>query len=31
MTTTYDPHDPTYLDEASVRDELTRVYDLCHG
>jgi glycerol-3-phosphate dehydrogenase subunit C len=31
MTTTYDPKDPTYLDEASVRDELTRVYDLCHG
>jgi len=31
MTTTYDPHDPKYLDEADVRDELTRVYDLCHG
>ncbi|MDW3213429.1 MAG: heterodisulfide reductase-related iron-sulfur binding cluster [Ilumatobacteraceae bacterium] len=31
MTTTYDPKDPTYLDEASVREELTRVYDLCHG
>lgn len=31
MTTTYDPHDPKYLDEADVRQELTRVYDLCHG
>ena len=31
MTTTYDPHHPKYLDEADVRDELTRVYDLCHG
>ncbi len=31
MTTTYDPHHPTYLDESSVREELTRVYDLCHG
>ena len=31
MTTTYDPKDPKYLDEADVRDELTRVYDLCHG
>ena len=31
MTITYDPHDPTYLDEGDVRDELTRVYDLCHG
>ena len=31
MTITYDPHHPTYLDEADVRDELTRVYDLCHG
>ena len=31
MTTTYDPHDPAYLDEADVRQELTRVYDLCHG
>jgi Fe-S oxidoreductase len=31
MTTTYDPHHPKYLDEKDVRDELTRVYDLCHG
>jgi Fe-S oxidoreductase len=31
MTTTYDPHHPKYLDEADVREELTRVYDLCHG
>jgi glycerol-3-phosphate dehydrogenase subunit C len=31
MTVTYDPHHPLYLDEADVRDELTRVYDLCHG
>jgi len=31
MTVTYDPHHPQYLDEADVRDELTRVYDLCHG
>lgn len=31
MTTTYDPHHPLYLDEADVRDEMTRVYDLCHG
>ena len=31
MTTTYDPKHPKYLDEADVRAELTRVYDLCHG
>ena len=31
MTITYDPKHPNYLDEADVRDELTRVYDLCHG
>ena len=31
MTTTYDPKDPVYFDEADVRNELTRVYDLCHG
>jgi Fe-S oxidoreductase len=30
MTTTYDPKHPKYLEEADVRDELTRVYDLCH-
>lgn len=28
---TADPHDPAYLDEKSVRDELTRVFDLCIG
>jgi glycerol-3-phosphate dehydrogenase subunit C len=31
MTTTYDPKHPKYVDEADVRNELTRVYDLCHG
>ncbi len=31
MTTTYDPKDPVYFAEADVREELTRVYDLCHG
>ncbi len=31
MTTLYDPKHPLYLDEADVREELTRVYDLCHG
>src|SRR5262245_112125 len=31
MTTTYNPKDPAYLDEADVRGELTRVYDICHG
>ncbi|HVC25153.1 MAG TPA: heterodisulfide reductase-related iron-sulfur binding cluster [Acidimicrobiales bacterium] len=31
MTTTYDPYDPRYLDEADMRQELERVYDLCHG
>ncbi|MGA7756700.1 MAG: heterodisulfide reductase-related iron-sulfur binding cluster [Ilumatobacteraceae bacterium] len=31
MTTTYDPKHPLYFDEADVREELTRVYDLCHG
>jgi Fe-S oxidoreductase len=31
VTTTYDPRDPRYFDEADLRDELTRVYDLCHG
>jgi glycerol-3-phosphate dehydrogenase subunit C len=30
MTTTYDPKHPAYLDEADVRGELTRVYDICH-
>ena len=31
MTTIYDPHHPKYLDEADVRNEMTRVYDLCQG
>ncbi|MFM8310676.1 MAG: heterodisulfide reductase-related iron-sulfur binding cluster [Ilumatobacteraceae bacterium] len=31
MTITYEPKHPKYLDEADVREELTRVYDLCHG
>ena len=31
MTTTYDPLDPKYGDEGDLREELTRVYDLCHG
>ena len=31
MTTIYDPKHPQYTDEADVRSELTRVFDLCHG
>lgn len=31
MTTTYDPHDPAYLDEADVRHEMARVFDVCQG
>ncbi len=31
MTTTYDPFHPNYLVESDLREELTRVYDLCHG
>jgi glycerol-3-phosphate dehydrogenase subunit C len=31
VTTTYDPFHPRYFDEGDVREELTRVYDLCHG
>ncbi|HUC06338.1 MAG TPA: heterodisulfide reductase-related iron-sulfur binding cluster [Acidimicrobiales bacterium] len=31
MTATYDPADPKYFDPAAVRDELDRVFDLCHG
>lgn len=31
MTITSDPHHPQYLDESDVRNELTRVYDVCHG
>lgn len=31
MTTTYDPFHPKYFDEADLREEMVRVYDLCHG
>jgi len=31
MTTTYTPDDPAYLDEADLRAEFERVFDLCHG
>lgn len=31
MTTTYDPTHPQYFDQADVREELTRVYEVCHG
>lgn len=31
MTITYDPKHPKYLDEADVRDELTRVFDVCQS
>ena len=31
MTTTYDPFHPGYFDEADLREEMNRVYDLCHG
>jgi glycerol-3-phosphate dehydrogenase subunit C len=31
MTTTYDPHHLGYLDEADVRSEITRVFDICQG
>jgi glycerol-3-phosphate dehydrogenase subunit C len=31
VTTTYDPHHHDYFDEADVRNEMTRVYDHCHG
>lgn len=31
MTTTYDPFHPVYLDESDLREEMNRVYDLCHG
>lgn len=30
MTTTYDPEHPAYRDEADVRGELARVFDICH-
>ncbi|MSQ23488.1 MAG: ferredoxin [Chloroflexi bacterium] len=31
MTNTYDPKHPAYFDEADVRQDLTRIFDLCHG
>jgi glycerol-3-phosphate dehydrogenase subunit C len=31
VTTTYDPFHPKYFDEADLREEMDRVYDLCHG
>jgi glycerol-3-phosphate dehydrogenase subunit C len=31
MTTTYDPNDASYWDEGDLRQEMTRVFDLCHG
>ena len=31
MTITYDPSHPKYFVEADLREEMNRVYDLCHG
>ncbi len=31
MTATYDPTDPEYFDPAALREEVDRVFDLCHG
>jgi len=31
LTVTYDPHHPDYLDEADVRLEMSRVFDVCSG
>ncbi len=31
MTATYDPTDRSYFDPAALREELDRVFDLCHG
>jgi glycerol-3-phosphate dehydrogenase subunit C len=31
VTTTYDPFHPRYFDEGDLREEMTRVFDLCHG
>ena len=31
MTSIDDPRDPAYLDEAEVRGELSRVFEICHG
>ena len=31
MTTTYDPFHPKYLDGLDLREEMDRVFDMCHG
>ena len=31
MTATYDPTDSKYFDPGALREELDRVFDLCHG
>jgi len=31
VTATYDPTDPKYFDPAALREEIDRVFDLCHG
>jgi len=31
VTTTYDPFDAAYFVESDLREEITRVFDLCHG
>jgi len=31
VSTTYDPKDPAYWDESDLRQEMDRVFDLCHG
>ncbi len=31
MTALYDPHQPEYFDPVALREELDRVFDLCHG
>lgn len=31
MTTTYDPSHPRYRDEVDLRQEMARVFDICHG
>ena len=31
MTTTYDPKHPKYFEEADVRNEMSRVFEVCHG
>ena len=31
MATIYDPNHPQYLEEGDLRDEMNRMFDLCHG